>query len=136
MQDIATKVARVSAVAKAAGLTVDATRHLIHGVGGSPRRAKRAIRYGVHQQFIDTYTGALHDGDAHVQAVAKCSTLWLATFPSTGAEPSEDDDDASDAAETAIAKAATPAPRRTRRMGAMPSMMPSAADLKALLPTA
>ena len=40
MQDITTKLARIAAVTKAAGLTSQQASHLIHGTGGSPRRAR------------------------------------------------------------------------------------------------
>src|SRR5690242_16068550 len=73
MQDIATKIARVRPVAKAAGLTADQMRHLIHGTGGSPRRAKRAIKAGIAEQLIETYQAALEDEGSHAGAVIKCN---------------------------------------------------------------
>ena len=141
MQDITTKLSRVTAVAKAAGLTNDQTRHLIHGTGGSPRRAKRAIRLGIHDQLIAAYTAALSETGAHATAVIACNRLWAELVPSAPAadEPADTDgadaDEAGDEADAAVAKAAAkPAPRRIRRAGVVPSMMPSEADLKALLP--
>ena len=140
MQDIATKLSRVATAIKAAGLTHDQARHLIHGTGGSPRRAKRAIRLGIHDQLIAAYSAALLDGGSHATATAACNKLWAELVPSApAADPDDTDtpdgDDAGDDADDAVAAAAAkPAPKRIRRMGVVPSVMPSAADLKALLP--
>lgn len=112
MQDIATKLSRVAAVAKAAGLTTDQTRHLIHGTGGSPRRAKRAIRLGIHEQLIDAYTAALAETGAHNTAVIACNKLWADLVPSTPADADEADEEAG---EPAAAAPAAPAAKRSRK---------------------
>ncbi len=110
MQDIATKLIRIAAAAKAAGLTSDQARHLIHGTGGSPRRAKLAIRWGLHDQLIDAYTATLSDAGSHPTAVAACNRLWAELVPSA--------DEAGDAAaEVAAAQviAAARAPKKARK---------------------
>jgi len=89
MQDIATKIARVRPVAVAAGLSVDQMRHLIHGTGGSPRRAKRAIKAGFAEVLADAYEAALQDEGSHAKAVAKCNAMWTDLMPG---RPTDDED--------------------------------------------
>lgn len=142
MQDITTKLARIAAVTKAAGLSADQARHLIHGTGGSPRRAKRAILLGIHTALIDAYGAVLAESGAHATAVVACNKLWADLVPSPAADADDEAQDAAAAHITLIgdeghaeAQAqAIQAIKRVRRQGVMPSMMPSPADLKALLP--
>ncbi|MBI5270678.1 MAG: hypothetical protein HY856_13485 [Burkholderiales bacterium] len=85
MQEITAKVARVRPAAR--GMNEQDIRHLIHGTGGSPRRAKRAIKLGIAPMLADAYKAALDDGLAHVQAVARCNELWADLVPAN--EPAE-----------------------------------------------
>jgi hypothetical protein len=75
MQTIADKSLAIRAVAHAAGIKGDAIRHLIHGCGGSPRRAKRAIKAGVAELLAETYKAALDSGLSHTQAVIRCNEV-------------------------------------------------------------
>lgn len=156
MQTIETKLARIAAVAKAAGLTTDQQRHLIHGTGGSPRRAKRAIRLGIHEQLIAAYTAALATEGSHAIATNACNKLWAELVPSTPADENDDADEAAEApaaqpakakraakpvaeqiAEQAVAKAASASRSTTkarRQAAAKAAPATTAADLKALLP--
>lgn len=148
MQTIEAKLAKIAAALTAAGLTRDQGRHLIHGTGGSPRRAKRAIRMGIAPMLIEAYDAALNETGAHAKAVIACNAMWNDLVPRAAGTESDDDtpeapeggegEDSAEAAATAataaIVKAATtpPAPRRTRR-SAKPEAK-SADELKALLP--
>lgn len=138
MQEIATKLARIATVAKAAGLTADQQRHLIHGTGGSPRRAKRAIRLGIHEQLIAAYAAALADEGSHVLATAACNKLWAELVPSAPVDDEAEDDGAAEPAAEQIAVAAvakaSSASRKARRAAASATKPASVADLKQLLP--
>lgn len=140
MQTIETKLAKIAAVAKAAGLTADQQRHLIHGTGGSPRRAKRAIRLGIHEQLIDAYNAALADNGSHAQATNACNQLWAQLVPST-----PDDETKAPAAaaakpvaqqiaEQAVAKASRSTAKARRQAATSAAPAATAASLKALLP--
>ena len=91
MQEITTKLAKITAITRSIGLTDDQARHLIHGTGGSPRRAKKAIRLGIHQQLIDAYSAALEETGAHATAVIACNAMWAELVPA--AEPAETESD-------------------------------------------
>lgn len=114
MQTIESKLARIAAVIAAAGLTSDQGRHLIHGCGGSPRRARRAIRMGVHQQLLDTYGAALLDAGSHVTATHQCNALSieLLGLQRAGGTGDEETDDEALAAGLGLpaAPVAAPAP--------------------------
>lgn len=132
MQTIAAKLSRLSPAAKA--LTLQQRRHLIHGCGGSPRRANKALRHGFAELLADAYAAALEAGAAHVKAVQQCDALWLDLVPrQADAEPADEsgadeaDDEASEPA------AATAKPRAPRFMGKRPSLMPTAAETAAIL---
>lgn len=159
MQTIDAKLSRIAAVIKAAGLTADQARHLIHGTGGSPRRARRAIRLGIHMQLIDAYAAALAEGGSHTQAVIRCNALYLELVPSAPAagpnDETDGDDGAAEEAAAAVTKAAAKPSKRTvaaaiasqaglvpdakpakriRKAAAAPAAKLDAAGLKALLP--
>lgn len=92
MQTIESKLSRVLPIATAAGLSADQARHLIHGTGGSPRRAKRAIRLGIHGQLIEAYEAALEETGAHASALSACNGLWADLVPTESEEPDASDE--------------------------------------------
>lgn len=97
MQEITTKLAKITHLTRPLGLTDDQARHLIHGTGGSPRRAKKAIALGIHEQLIDAYTAALEETGAHAKAVIACNAMWAELVPAAepaDAEPESEEVDA------------------------------------------
>lgn len=78
MQTITEKLARVHVID---GYTKADYRHLIHGCGGSPRRANKAAKHGLADMLRDCYVMALAEGDAHATATRKCNDLWLSLVP-------------------------------------------------------
>lgn len=109
MQTIATKLSRVAPIA---GFTKQQTRHLIHGCGGSPRRANKAARLGLHEVLSSAYAAAINDGLSHTQAVQRCDALWLELVPAADTKPADTEPAATVDAEPAVAKP-TPAQRKT-----------------------
>lgn len=69
MKTIATKIAALRPFA--AGIADDALRHIIHGVGGSPRRAKRLLRSDPNSALGlgEDYVADITAGVPHVTAV-------------------------------------------------------------------
>lgn len=148
MQTIAIKLSAVRSIAAAAGRADNELRSLIHGCGGSPRRAKRMLRSSpeVAKMLAEAYAAALLEGTHHVHAVKACNAMYLTLVPATkaDAEPSDDGegdpDEHSEEAAAADAwangdKTITPAaPVRRRRMAApMTAAKADASALKALL---
>lgn len=131
MQTIESKLAKITSLSRSLGLTDEQARHLIHGTGGSPRRAKRALRLGIHQQLIDAYTASLEETGAHATAVIACNKLWAELVPAT--EPGGDDDVAGETmpvapvAPAAVAKPkSTAMPKAKRGTAAKPATNPAA----------
>lgn len=84
MQTIATKLAAVRK--HAAGWNDHDLRCLIHGVGGSPRRARRVLKAdaALAKMLAEQYATAIESGTHHVHAVKACNESFLAMFaPST-----------------------------------------------------
>ncbi|CAB4158742.1 hypothetical protein UFOVP707_22 [uncultured Caudovirales phage] len=95
MQTIADKTARIIRAAKAAGLTADQARHLIHATGGSPRRARRILRQdpALATMLADTFKAAVTEGTPFVTAVRQANAAYLASMPATeGADGGEDEE--------------------------------------------
>jgi hypothetical protein len=98
MQTLTQKLSRITT--KPAGWTQQDLRHLIHGCGGSPRRANKAIRLDFAETLRDAYKAALGDGSAHATATQQCDDLWatLTATPDTEATEETDPHAAEDAA--------------------------------------
>lgn len=92
MQTIATKLAAVKSIAAAEGWADNELRALIHGCGGSPRRAKRILRadQAVAKVLSESYANAIAEGMHHVHAVAACNQQFAEMFP-RAAEPSDEE---------------------------------------------
>ena len=141
MKTIAEKLTIVRTAKAAAGWTDDALRHLIHGTGGSPRRAKRLLNSdpALATMLAEQYRIAVEEGHAHVSAVKLCAEQYRAVFPSATEAPEggegddESDVDAEEAEATAQAIAAVEAaaPVRRRRVKVKP-LAEAAAALAAL----
>lgn len=98
MQTITAKLARVISAAPA-GWTKDDCRHLIHGTGGSPRRARRLLKTNpmLAATLRDAYIAAIDNGKAHTQAVLACSEMYLhCSGLNLSNAPVERDDEADD----------------------------------------
>lgn len=80
IRPITLKLARVRAMAQAAGLDDAQTKALIFGCGGSPRRAKRALRYGLADFFASLYAAAYDETGYHSTARAMCNREWRAVM--------------------------------------------------------
>jgi hypothetical protein len=138
MQLIATKLSAVRPAAE--GWTDNELRSLIHGCGGSPRRAKRALRSELEVEglslagFLQSQFDAdIAAGTHFIHATRNANQRWAALFPSTEApEGGEGEDDADPEGAEVVAElpAAEPAPKR-RRVKAKP--LAEAADQPALL---
>lgn len=110
MQDIATKLARVRP-ARPEGWTDDDLRRLIHGVGGSPRRAACLLRSDVERaaHFRDAYSADIKEGMSHSAAVVKANDRYAEAFDSSN-ELSDDELLQKLGVNPAPAPAAEPAP--------------------------
>lgn len=93
MQTIATKIAAVKTVFAAAFPDADDKfiSHAIHGVGDSPRRARRLAKRDPKalQVLAKAYTKAITTGVPHVKAVQAGSKAYLTKFPPKAAESDE-----------------------------------------------
>lgn len=98
MQAISHKLSRVMSAAPA-DWSRDDVRHLIHGVGGSPRRARRLLKAddGLAQalELRDAYIADIGNGVPHTNAVANANGRWQERFvtESDAADAQDGDDD-------------------------------------------
>lgn len=105
---IASKLAKVRRAAPA-GWTDDQLRHLIHGTGGSPRRAIRLLKADteIAAAFRDQYAAEIDANVHHVTAVRNAAARYLAMFP-----PAANDDGETEPEE----EQPEPAPRSRRTL--------------------
>jgi len=106
MQDIASKFAKVRPHAPESWSDAD-VRHLIHGVGGSPRRAKRLLKLDLDTaiELRDAYAKDFESGVHHTKAVIAAAHRYAAAFvnDTESEEPADEEPEAE------------PTPARTRR---------------------
>lgn len=130
MQTIATKLAAVKSSPAAAGWSDNELRSLIHGCGGSPRRAKRMLRNSpdVAKMLAEGYAAAIAEGTHHIHAVKACNSMFLALMGATGTAPAADETDETDE------EADEPAPAPVVKAKGKPAKAakPGVAGLKAL----
>lgn len=118
MKTIDQKLTIVRTVAAAAEISADDLRALIHGCGGSPRRAKRVLRQdpALAKLLAEQYRTAIEAGEHHVHAVKACSEQFRAMFGIAAESADAESADADEAdAEEADATAEAITPVRTRR---------------------
>lgn len=136
MQTITTKLAAVKSCAAAAGWADNELRSLIHGVGGSPRRAKRVLKANptLAKSLADAYAAAIKAGTPHITAVKAAAQQFAKLVPSTEAPEGGEggDDDAADAA-PAPAKAKPTKPAKVVKANATKPAKKGATELAALL---
>lgn len=95
MQEISTKVAKVIRHAPE-GWTRDDVRHLIHGVGGSPRRAKRLLKnpgddgHAVAIELRDAFAKDATSGVPYVTALKAANERYAAKFGAAAEEHDEE----------------------------------------------
>lgn len=96
MQTIATKLTAVRSIPAAQGWSDNELRSLIHGTGGSPRRAKRLLRAdpALAKLLAEQYAAAIESGTHHIHAVKACAEQFAEMFGRPA--PSDDDTDGDD----------------------------------------
>lgn len=89
MKTIAVKLSAVKSAAAATGWESNDLRALIHGCGGSPKRAIRLLKHspGVARMLAEAYAAALAEGMHHVHAVKACNEMFLSIVPKTATTP-------------------------------------------------
>lgn len=93
---IATKLSRISSALKAAGWTEKQGRHLIHGTGGSPRRARRLLKDNIELAVAlrDAYAKGIADGVPHSKLMPLCNELYRREMARIAPADDADSDDA------------------------------------------
>lgn len=91
MQTIAHKLTVVSKSPAAAGWSENELRALIHGTGGSPRRAKRLLKADPEQAktLADAFAADIAAGTAFVNAVKAAAERFAAIAAEESEEESE-----------------------------------------------
>lgn len=133
MQTIDTKLAKIRGAAPE-GWTDDALRHLIHGTGGSPRRAKRLLARadGSAELFAGKYRDAVAAGLPHSACVMAGNKLWAETYGGPVESDGDDDDSEGGTPDADAVPAAQAAAARTIRRAARQAAAQPARDVGTL----
>jgi hypothetical protein len=93
MKTIEQKLASIKTAAAAAGVSLDQARHLIHAVGGSPRRARRLLQtdIGLATLLAGQFKVAIDSGTPYRTLLAEGQARWNKLFPTPEGGEGEDE---------------------------------------------
>lgn len=135
MLTIEAKLAKVLPTAIAAGFTESETRHLIHGTGGSPRRAKRLLKTDIEtaRAMAQAFREGIEAGIPFRTLLAQAQAAWPALGGSaTEAPEGGEGEEEGDPEGAAVVAELPPAPTKRTRRGKAKPVAAAAAELALL----